>query len=291
MPSAQEARQRLDDPLPVPLGREKRTTTVIQFPETTQGFNRYTYVNNNPLSYTDPSGNWLQLFILAVKVIAGYMTAAEVLAAVVSVAWGMVMSKVVSGFIRNPYLAAFVSNFIGGGSFKEALFSTAVGSNKYTSAAYQVYSFFGQMTEPSKTRGTANGEEKGEVDRDTENAGGPGTTPEGITDRVDIRSEYGLTVEGNTLRGTIRVDCSKVSVTLCNNAIKAFRGINVRDGGSEIDLEIRRARAGEFASFKLLDISGDKENAGVWHNKPGFRRPTLSLKYHQQILYGYGNSS
>lgn len=28
----------------------------MQFPETTQGFNRYSYTDNNPLSYTDPSG-------------------------------------------------------------------------------------------------------------------------------------------------------------------------------------------------------------------------------------------
>ena len=38
------------------LGRFLSADPFVQFPESTQGFNRYAYVNNNPLSYTDPSG-------------------------------------------------------------------------------------------------------------------------------------------------------------------------------------------------------------------------------------------
>ena len=38
------------------LGRFLSADPFIQFPETTQGFNRYAYVNNNPLSFTDSSG-------------------------------------------------------------------------------------------------------------------------------------------------------------------------------------------------------------------------------------------
>jgi RHS repeat-associated protein len=38
------------------IGRFLSADPFVQFPESTQGYNRYTYVGNNPLSYTDPSG-------------------------------------------------------------------------------------------------------------------------------------------------------------------------------------------------------------------------------------------
>ncbi len=47
------------------LGRFLQADTFIQFPESTQGYNRYTYVNNNPLSFTDPTGNSLHGFVNA----------------------------------------------------------------------------------------------------------------------------------------------------------------------------------------------------------------------------------
>jgi len=48
---------RLYDPV---LGRFLTPDTYVQFPENHQSYNRYTYVNNNPLSYTDPSGNFIK---------------------------------------------------------------------------------------------------------------------------------------------------------------------------------------------------------------------------------------
>jgi len=38
------------------IGRFISADPFVQFPQSTQGYNRYTYVGNNPLSYTDPSG-------------------------------------------------------------------------------------------------------------------------------------------------------------------------------------------------------------------------------------------
>ncbi|WP_299390697.1 RHS repeat-associated core domain-containing protein [Pelagibius sp.] len=38
------------------LGRFLSADPFVTYPETTQGFNRYSYTDNNPLSYTDPSG-------------------------------------------------------------------------------------------------------------------------------------------------------------------------------------------------------------------------------------------
>ena len=44
---------RVYDPV---LGRFLSPDPVVQAPHDTQGFNRYAYVRNNPLRYTDPSG-------------------------------------------------------------------------------------------------------------------------------------------------------------------------------------------------------------------------------------------
>ena len=41
------------------LGRFLSPDPFIQFPESTQGFNRYTYTLNNPLSFTDPTGYYV----------------------------------------------------------------------------------------------------------------------------------------------------------------------------------------------------------------------------------------
>ncbi len=49
------------------LGRFLQADTYVQYPQTTQGFNRYTYVNNNPLSFTDPSGNFIKKLRRGIK--------------------------------------------------------------------------------------------------------------------------------------------------------------------------------------------------------------------------------
>ena len=41
------------------LGRFLQADPVIQFPHYTQGQNRYSYVLNNPLTYTDPTGYFI----------------------------------------------------------------------------------------------------------------------------------------------------------------------------------------------------------------------------------------
>jgi len=49
----------------------------IQMPDNSQNFNRYSYCLNNPLKYTDPSGEWLgidDLFIAGIGFVAGYVS-------------------------------------------------------------------------------------------------------------------------------------------------------------------------------------------------------------------------
>nr|WP_240902323.1 RHS repeat-associated core domain-containing protein [Wenzhouxiangella sp. XN24] len=61
------------------IGRFLSPDPFVQFPISTQGFNRYAYVGNNPLFYTDPSGYFLKkqtptpvVFIVALSVTRGF---------------------------------------------------------------------------------------------------------------------------------------------------------------------------------------------------------------------------
>ncbi len=49
------------------LGRFLSADPFVQFALSSQGYNRYTYVNNNPLSFTDPSGYFFKSFFRKVK--------------------------------------------------------------------------------------------------------------------------------------------------------------------------------------------------------------------------------
>jgi len=51
---------RLYDPV---LGRFFRPDNYVQMPDNSQSFNRYSYCLNNPLKYTDPSGDFWNLII------------------------------------------------------------------------------------------------------------------------------------------------------------------------------------------------------------------------------------
>ncbi|MFK8017826.1 MAG: RHS repeat-associated core domain-containing protein, partial [Gammaproteobacteria bacterium] len=62
------------------IGRFLSADVFIQFPDSTQGFNRYTYTGNNPLSYADPSGHFV--FALAIGIAMKTATIGQLIAAV-----------------------------------------------------------------------------------------------------------------------------------------------------------------------------------------------------------------
>ncbi|MEL6867068.1 MAG: RHS repeat-associated core domain-containing protein, partial [Bacteroidota bacterium] len=52
------------------IGRFNSADPYIQFPENLQSYNRYTYVLNNPLLFTDPSGNFISILAGAAAIVA-----------------------------------------------------------------------------------------------------------------------------------------------------------------------------------------------------------------------------
>jgi RHS repeat-associated protein len=124
---------RIYDPL---LGRMLSADPHIQSPTNLQNYNRYSYVTNNPLSMTDPSGFFFKkLFKKVAKFFKKFATAivSAALAAIVIVAsfgtltplvgayWAGVISAGLGGFTLG-----FTSTLLNGGTLSQALTAGAI---------------------------------------------------------------------------------------------------------------------------------------------------------------------
>jgi RHS repeat-associated protein len=104
---------RIYDPV---LGRFLSADIVVQMPHNVQSYNRYSYVLNNPLSYTDPSGYFFWFAVAALFGAFAYATggvqfARQVLGIAAAILFGP----------AGPYAAAMATFF--GGSFASAVFA------------------------------------------------------------------------------------------------------------------------------------------------------------------------
>ncbi|MYH68672.1 MAG: hypothetical protein F4147_00660 [Gammaproteobacteria bacterium] len=104
------------------LGRFLQPDPVIQFPDYTQGRNRYSYVLNNPLTHTDPTGYFIgKLFK---KVFKGLNRALGDVAPFLSIA--LLALPGMPGLVFNSWAGAagfgFITGGIATGSLKGALF-------------------------------------------------------------------------------------------------------------------------------------------------------------------------
>ena len=128
---------RLYDPL---FGVFLSPDSVTQFAGSTQGWNRYSYVGQNPLSFVDPSGHkkWGTIFRVVVAIVAvvaivmtagaalgvagaaisgftgGFITAAVATAAVQAAVTTFVFTAIVSGSLRVAAKAALIAGVCGG---------------------------------------------------------------------------------------------------------------------------------------------------------------------------------
>jgi RHS repeat-associated protein len=98
------------------LGRFLSADPFIQEPANAQSLNRYSYVLNNPLSYTDPSGFFFSKIFKAIKSV--FKAVANVVKSVVSFVKDnirTIAAIAVSAIIPNPYIAGFAAGLIASG--------------------------------------------------------------------------------------------------------------------------------------------------------------------------------
>nr|WP_240901074.1 RHS repeat-associated core domain-containing protein [Thioalkalivibrio sp. XN8] len=98
------------------IGRFLSPDPFVQFPASTQGFNRYAYVSNNPLSYTDPSGYFVKKLFKA---------------------FGIAMNFVPGLQLPNAFLHGFVSGFLVSGGDPKAAMLGGIGASVFNSIGDQ----------------------------------------------------------------------------------------------------------------------------------------------------------
>ena len=97
------------------LGRFMQADPHIQAPKNSQNFNRYSYVLNNPMSYTDPSGYFFDKLFKGINKLLGDF------APFVAIAIGVFAGPWAAQGFWNAALVGFASGGVATGSLKGAL--------------------------------------------------------------------------------------------------------------------------------------------------------------------------
>jgi RHS repeat-associated protein len=112
------------------LGRFLSADPTTQFPESTQGWNRYGYCGNNPLSYTDPSGySFLSVLKFVGIAAVSYFTGGLATSWLANVSFSSVLAGTAAGvsagsIAGGAFFGGFVGGFLGsGGDLRTALLS------------------------------------------------------------------------------------------------------------------------------------------------------------------------
>ena len=148
---------RVYDPL---LGRFLSADPQVQFPTASQSFNRYSYVHNNPLSYTDPSGFGLFSKIKkAFKKVGSAIKKAfksQVFRALVAITAAYFTYGALSGtwIWGAEYTASFAAGFVGGAISSGTLKGGLIGGVTAV-AFYGVGSGFQQLAKGGWDSGAA----------------------------------------------------------------------------------------------------------------------------------------
>ncbi|WP_211215067.1 FG-GAP-like repeat-containing protein [Algicola sagamiensis] len=135
------------------VGRFMQADPFIQYPSDTQGYNRYAYVQNNPLKFTDPSGFFIKTIVKKVKkywrqivsiaalpvfgpvlggMLAGYLSTGSLKGAIIGGFTGALGSTFgglngLTGFLSNGVVGG-MSNKLMGGKFGHGFWSAGIGN-------------------------------------------------------------------------------------------------------------------------------------------------------------------
>ena len=80
------------------IGRFLSPDPFVQYPGSAQGMNRYAYVGNNPLSFTDPSGYFRKTLRTIVKT-AAIVAAAYYTGGAATALWGKAAGAAIGGAV------------------------------------------------------------------------------------------------------------------------------------------------------------------------------------------------
>ena len=105
------------------LGRFLQADSIVPDQLAAQTLNRYSYVGNNPLSYTDPTGN---IFPILVAVAVGFtvvalITKSPLFRSLAALAWGIAFTFGPFNAFGNAFAGGFIGGGIEGGDLKSAL--------------------------------------------------------------------------------------------------------------------------------------------------------------------------
>lgn len=136
---------RLYDP---EIGRFLSPDTYIQAPYNSQNYNRYSYVLNNPLKYTDPSGHFFSSLLNLIEKIGSFLVSYAPTIAGIAVAAFLGPGATFLQAVMHGAAAGFVGGLVGSGSLRGAL-EGAFWGGITAGAAHGIGHGFGGGSSPS----------------------------------------------------------------------------------------------------------------------------------------------
>ena len=131
---------RLYDPA---VGRFLSPDPYVQAPDMTQNFNRYSYALNNPLRYTDPSGEFVWFIPVIIGAVVGAYTGASIQSGTAAFwdwkpnAWqGAIAGAFIGAAAGGMFSAAFAPGGLAGATTTSSFQATGMATNGVASTAW-----------------------------------------------------------------------------------------------------------------------------------------------------------